>query len=466
MNIDETIDSFRNAAVDLDCKKMVLSQRKAGGGRFEGQGYIRQISDGSLTFKLYVTTFENAAPLDNLKALHGPGAGKLLTDEAYYDLTALARDGTTWSASSILPKFNWDMTDNSVLANGQILSIVANLMPAQPNYCLRLHFFEEYEVPLHVMSQVEEHGSTYSMLDRAEFEACGSKFEVRKREGSGDTVVEATRDTAFPPAFTLRVQEALQYLIGKTATWRARVATEGDGLVLELASPQRKSPRTQFNPPISPTSIEFRTHGWVLFASYLAYLVESGADTQWSPIAYHLYNARESTANSIDARAIGVSVAVEAIASLAQISTDEEKAKKTVLFQKYMRECLAAQSGFEDFVPRMDGLITMLGNKRPQDTLHDLAKAGYVEKSYIKSWQDLRNRHVHPTIKDLKKPNLNDYQKLLDNIHRVEVLLHQLTFYLIEYKGSFTDYGTENFPLKQYPLGKADDVNACPQEAH
>jgi hypothetical protein len=37
MNIDETIDAFRRGALDLDCKKMVLRQRKDGGEVYEGR---------------------------------------------------------------------------------------------------------------------------------------------------------------------------------------------------------------------------------------------------------------------------------------------------------------------------------------------------------------------------------------------------------------------------------------------
>jgi hypothetical protein len=43
-------------------------------------------------------------------------------------------------------------------------------------------------------------------------------------------------------------------------------------------------------------------------------------------------------------------------------------------------------------------------------------------------------------------------QKLVDHIHKVEVLLRQLTFHLITYEGPFTDYGVHTFPSKQYPL--------------
>jgi hypothetical protein len=456
MGIDEIIDSFRRSAIDLDCKKIILTQHKEGGERYEGPGYIRQAEDGALVYKLYAATFENVEPLGHLVARFNAGAGKLYGEDMFYDLEAVGRDGTRWTATRILPRIDWDMSDRSALAKGQMQSITARLDLPQRHHYLRLHFFEEYDVPLHLMSKQEKHGSEYMVLDRAEFAACGSKFEVRKREGSGDTIIELTSDAAFPTAFNLRIQEAVQYITAKPAVWRARLESESDKLALELASPWRKSGRTQMGPPISPASIHFREHGWRLFGCYLAYVAAQTAGTRWNPVAYHLYNACEATANSVDAWAVGLSVAVEAVAGLITLPSDDIKAERIALFQERMRTCLATQTDFPDLIPRMEGSIAAMGNKRPKDTMYSLAEAGYVEKAYVDAWTYLRNRHVHPTLKDLEKPHPIDYQKLLDRIHRVEVLLRQLTFYLIEYKGPFTDYGAENFPSKQYPLNRND----------
>jgi hypothetical protein len=434
MNIDETIDAFRRGMLDLDCKRIVLSQNRDGGERFEGPGYVRQAEDGSLEFKLYAIKLENVRPMGHLEALSRTLAGQLHADDYLYALAAVGHDGTSWSAARILPAPHWDMRDKSVLVTGRMQSIVACLERPQSNNYLRLSFFEEFEVPLHLMSETEEHGNKYMVRDRATFEACDSQFEVRKREGSGATVIEVTSGSSFPTAFHLRVQEALQYITGKSAFWGARIESSGDQLEVEFASPQRKSPRTQFDAPISPHSIDFHKHGWQLFARYLAYVVAKTEGTHWNPVAYHLYNACESSANSVDAWAIGIAVAVEALASLIQLPADEAKAQRISLFQDRIHEWIDEQEDFADLFPRVKGLIDSMGNKRPQDVLHALAESGHVDKSYVSAWGELRNRHVHPKLKDLKKPDAIDYQKLLDRIHRVETLLRQLTFYLIGYQ--------------------------------
>ena len=447
------LDAFRRGALNFDCKRMILRQNKEGGACYEGQGNVQQSPDGALIFKIYVTQ-HNTKPFSDLRDQLSVKSGKIYGDEMHYDLDLTARDGTLWNAKRILPRFSWDSTGGSVLAKGGLNSITTEIEMRQPRHCLRLHFFEEYDVPLHSMSETEKYGNRHLVRDMAQFDTCGFKFEVRKREGSGDTVVEIISENAFPEAFDLRVQEALQYITAKTAIWRARLHCQNEkGLQLELASPWPKSAGTQFNPPLSPGSSNFLKHGWSLFEKYLAYVSANTKDTHWNPVAYHLNNACEATANSLDARAVGLSVAVEALVGLIGLAHVGEEAEQVKKLQERMLKWLEEQKDFEKFFPRAQGLIQAMGNRRPQDVLYWLAETSHADKEYVKAWTYLRNRHVHPQLKDLKKPELEDNQKLLDNIHRVEVLLRQLTFYLIGYEGPFTDYGEEGFPIKHCPLG-------------
>jgi hypothetical protein len=116
------LDAFRRGTLDIDCKRMVLSQHKQGGERFEGQGYIRQSPDGALTFKLYVSQ-HNAKPLGHLEALVRGKSGELFGDDAFYELDTTAHDGTRWTAARILPAPHWDMSDLSSAFFGTVPSL-------------------------------------------------------------------------------------------------------------------------------------------------------------------------------------------------------------------------------------------------------------------------------------------------------------------------------------------------------
>jgi hypothetical protein len=452
MNIEDSIEALRQGSFEIDCPTMALKQRKENGEVCQGSGYIKQDADGRLTYKLYAASSINSGPFRQLEIYSKVRPGKLFEDEDYYDLTATTIDGTTWTATRFFPAFSSDVEANTKLSYGHLETIRAELPNHNRGNYQRLHFFEEHELPLNLMSEMDRNGNKYFILDRCEFDIGDLKFEVRKREGSGDTVMEVTSDASIPGSFHLRAQEALQYITGKTVTWRARVEVSPDAFVLELTSPFRKAPKTSLKPPISHGTTEFREYGWKLFGCFLTYVTAQTDETHWNPAAYHLHNARESTANSIDAGAIGVSVALEAIASLAATEHGEDQIKRIENFQQHLRDHLSTQIEFADFKIRLDGMLGSWSKKRPQDTLHELAERGFIQKNYIASWTNLRNRHVHPTLADLEPPSPATYQRVLDNTYRVEVLLYQVIFHLIGYEGPFTDYGAEGFPNKNYPL--------------
>ena len=343
LNPDETIEDFRQGKLDFDCKRMVLTQR------------------------------HNAKPQQNIETFLRTKAGEIHGDDLYYDLKATAYDGTQWTATRIMPAPSWDFGDRrgiSVIMGGRLQSIAAPLnrdfYKSRSKHYLRLHFFEEYELPLRRMSEFKDEDGTRWVSDHAEFEAYGSQFTVRKR--SGATTVEVASERKFPAAYDLRVQEAIQYITAKTAIWRALVTSSRGGLRLELAMPWRKSSRTQFTQPISAVSSDFDSHIWKLFDKYLEYVATRTKGTYWNPVAYHLYNACEATANSIDAWAVGVYVAVEAVASLVMLKGDTKEAAQIASIQRAMQKWLVEQS-FRTSHEANCGTDRSLGRK---------AAAGYV----------------------------------------------------------------------------------------
>lgn len=112
-------------------------------------------------------------------------------------------------------------------------------------------------------------------------------------------------------------------------------------------------------------------------------------------------NAYEGSANSIDARALLTAVAAEAVASLVIIPGAEKHNGHLSEFQKLLRSFIGKQKKFADLAPRIDGLIATLATERPQDKMYFLGRIGRIEPAYIKSFGNLRNRHVHPKIPDM-----------------------------------------------------------------
>jgi hypothetical protein len=96
----------------------------------------------------------------------------------------------------------------------------------------------------------------------------------------------------------------------------------------------------------------------------------------------------------------------------------------------------------------------MMQNVRVQDRLRPLIEQGYADPAYLRAWSELRNKHVHPGELDLGDMTITDYhQKLLGLINKTTVLMYQIIFYIIGYKGKFIDYGAPDYPYKEYPSG-------------
>ena len=447
MLFSDVINLFRQGVLDIDCKRIVIERNISNGPRYIGNGYIRQTKSGGLEFKIYVHETHNTEYCVGKPA--GRTRPRVYSNEMLFSLTAAGYDGTQWTAGQILPFLHRDATDGSVRATGEIANLKASEPANQPRPYVRLHFFEQCSIPLKRMTETEHNGDKHWVRNKVEFDAIDSKFEVRRQDN--DTVFEIRSDNTLPPSFHLRLQEALQFITAKPTFWRARLAIEEGDLSLELASPIERSGHPRLRPPIAPSNVDFELHGWKLFAKYLEYLVTANTDTYWNKVAYHVHNACEATANSIDAAAVGVSVAVEALAGLVS-QPDPANAEQIAEFKSRIQGWLNSQPDFHDLKRRMEGLINALGEERVKDKLHFLAAKGRVEPAYIKSWTHLRNRHVHPKLRDLRKPELEDTRKLIEQTEQVTVLLNQLIFHLIDYNGPFTDYGLHDFPSKSYPL--------------
>lgn len=466
MSADDTIDEFRRGKLEIDCHSMILQRRCDAGACYRGMGYIKQDESGGLVYRVYVDAHQNVQPYQHLTEIQ---SGRFFRDEMLFDLTAIAMDGTTWKAERLFPSVNWNLQgirNMPAVAHGKIDTLHA-AQGAWKVHHQSIHFFDELGVPLQRMSEVERNGSKLFVLDKAEFSAAGFEFVVRVRAGSGETTFNVTSSDTFPPEFQQRVQEALQYLTSTSTDWRVRLEASPSGSLLELRSPRVKRLPSRFTLPIQEASIEFRQHGWKLFADYLGYVMRDTKAHMWNPVAYYLYVAREAATSTLEAQAVGISVALEAIASLVAMPASCKERRHVRALTKIIRNQVAALPEFADLAARVDGALNGLGNKRPQDVLHYLADTLRVERAYIQSWTNLRNRHVHPKLTNLKPLDSDFADGVLSDIRKAEVLLHQLVFHLIGYSGPFTDYGALNFPSRTYPLVSAssDASDASSPEA-
>ena len=242
---------------------------------------------------------------------------------------------------------------------------------------MRLCFFDDAELPLTNLIVEQTPSGTALTRDNARFAALGCDFLVTKAEA--EIVVEVQSDASFKPHFETRIVEGLQFILARSLSPRVLVRSDEGRQSLELSSAVPRSVRTKLDPPLAGGYEGYLEHSWQLFSLYMEYIVRTNEARHWHTCSSHLHNACEASANSLDAWAIGVCLAVEGISSLVDVKqTDaEKKAKKNV--SKALTKFIDSQGWDEILTNRAKGLVGQLQTLRVIDRLRNLSAIGHVQ---------------------------------------------------------------------------------------
>src|SRR6266568_5505454 len=231
-------------------------------------------------------------------------------------------------ADDLLPQVSWPGPESQKpVVQGKLRTVRTAGRFAKPTrkHLLRLHFFQNLEVACTCISAEETPTGTVLKRDHARFTALGCDFPVARTDG--ELIVEVQSDEPFAPSFETRIIETLQFVLARSLALRIMVIAEDAAQGLELASAVPTVGKAKLDPPLAAGYQGFQECFWPLFIRYLEYVVANNNTQYWHSCSYHLNNACEASAHSIDAWATAVCVAVEGISSLVtfeQTAEDEQ----------------------------------------------------------------------------------------------------------------------------------------------
>jgi hypothetical protein len=435
ISLGDLIASFRQRKLQIDCRSITLTQSASHKPvTYSGKGYIRQNDDDTLSLKLYGTETLNTDMFASFKREAGGMPGVLYGESDYFTMKAVSVDNDTWTSDRILPRGNWDARDPNPVVHASLSRLVKDHGTVSDDSNLTLYYFEDADIPC--------------IIDKMVFKAAGADFEIKK--GDQEFTVHVRSEQELPEHFHTRAEESLRFLLAQSVAWRVLILNSGNRYRVELAAGQPRSRRVLLDPPIHRGSHGFLEESWRLFGLYLDYVLRTTPYPHWNVLSYHIHNTCEASANSLDAWAIGLSVAIEGIANLLDIELPEAERAKLEALRKFIIAQVASSDEHKEFVKRVEGLAQGLPKIRAADRLRRLAEDGKVRAADLKAWQALRNKQVHPAGAP-ESVTGRDYQRDLDLIHQAVVLMYHVVFQLIGYTGKFTDYTARGYPNRDYP---------------
>jgi hypothetical protein len=443
MIFDNCTVDFKKNKFRFDCVEMKLVQdRSLQPIMYKGKGFIEQNENGELNFKLYVNEFENTNCLNELNSMFAEQSGKLYVSEDYFALTVTAETGVIWHAKRILPKCCWS-TNEAIIITGNIRSIdTSNAQVKCAKHILCVHFFQDFEMPF--MPCENDTAVEY-------FDYYGANVEFKVSNSESGVIVRATSDFKLPDSFALKIQEAIMFITATPAVARVVTISRPEGAFYELVSAPQAAVKPSMYSPLGRSYL-YRGNAWRLFVVYLKYICLHSELGCLNHITYHVRNAVESSANSMDAFAVAVSVSVEGLANLVEVPTNLENKEFIREFREFLLPIVAQSEKFSLLQDRLKGLLSMMGNPRVTDRLQPLSSNGHVTKEYVKAWKYLRHKHAHPKADDLRSLSEGNMQEFWTLINKVTTLMYEIVFHLIGYVGPYTDFGRLGFPEKNYPL--------------
>jgi len=149
---------------------------------------------------------------------------------------------------------------------------------------------------------------------------------------------------------------------------------------------------------------------------------------------------------------IGLCVAVEGIAKLVPYTRSRVDDEVIATIQQVVTRWLDKRRFKEKIKNRAKGLLSQLQNVRVQDRLQSLINSGHLDDAAVTTWNTLRNKGVHSLKAKLEGNDDRDIQEELDHIHQVYVCMYQITFSLIGYEGTFSNYASTGFRIETYPI--------------
>jgi hypothetical protein len=449
MILDDLLTKFEEKRFEFDCPQMELTQANATNPvTFKGKGFVRQTSDDQLEFKMFATETAGTDQADWLRRQLSATSGKLFADADYYDLNVTDINGRRWIAERILPNCTWSFVDDSPNIVGKIPLLCTVDSPRIVSNYLNLHYFDECKLPWIEVTKSE--GGQSWKRDHVRFSVGVCDFLIRQHNLGFR--VEVKSEKPIPAHLPTRIDEAFQYFLSKSVYWRIRTRSVDNQEMIEIVSGRAGAKGNRLGPPLASGASGFYECGWSLFTKYLQYILESTPHPYWNHCTYHLHNAREVSAGSLDSWAVGVSVAVEGIADLLPHPGGcHSSRRETEELIKEVLHLFEATTRFQHSRPRLEALLDSMLNVRPDDCLAPLVASNHVSADHIKAWRRLRNKHVHPRRNDLKKMTQGDHQELIDLVYRTTVLMYHMTFYIIGYQGKYIDYGSPGWPSMDYP---------------
>ncbi len=452
----KTPAEFADRNFKVECSQITLRQGGKGTLAVGGPGELWQDDDGQIQFKIFVSE-EHYEALNTHRNTTKRVLGQLVQEEDCFTLVAETFSGPVWTAESVFPNRRGGLA--SGVAYGYIHELLYECqVPMQSKaVSATIRLPGKVSFPCNQGTETvtkigdKEAGNSWN-LNSAEHTHERFKFRIHP-EGKNTVAQISMQEGPDPLILAWRLHESLQFVLGQELSLLV-IETAGDGkMTTRLRSASNSKTKGFIPPPLRFQQIDPRSQFWMMFANYFCAVIAL-ANAEPHPISQHIGSVIESTAASLGAEVLALTVAVEGLAGL---TTSAQVSDTSALSEELnaVKSALVGVSLSESTRARVIGALEAMTNIRNSDLLRSFLKAQQLPPALYKSWSRLRNAAAHGG--GLGGREIEDVIRLRDE---VRMLLYSLALHLIGYRGLRTDYSQQGWPDCQWPIAASTPTSS------
>ena len=122
--------------------------------------------------------------------------------------------------------------------------------------------------------------------------------------------------------------------------------------------------------------------------------------------------------------------------------TSNKKGNKSINVEQAIAEINKNDIIERELKCKIKGFLGNINQPKAGEELEKIKKDRIITEHELKAWKDNRNPAAHGVLFEQNQDRYDQYLRIIS-------LLYKIIYYLINYNGQYTDYGTNNWPYKK-----------------
>lgn len=454
---NEFKQAFLEGRLAIDCLEILLIQNGTENPRrYKLLGSLWVNPDRGVEARLVWERDANYPynPFSSLMEMQQIQSGEIFPEHHYFSLRAVDTEGREWLHPCVSVK-------RTELEHAEILTISCDyiqfeLETLDKRVLTHFVFHETLDIQMNSVNSSTEplrNGQRHTTGKTAAkgiidgFEIDYYPVNADKAGNAYELSAVAKPDIAPPRYFDARLLEAIQFSVAKLAWPIMREVIQDGKQIITL------SKSTPFNNGHVQAAVPRRAHPdfYRLIACYYQYACAAAQGDEAPPLSKKISGLFTLKGVWLDTIALLLGVSVESLLNEPVYKKLGAPDGKGISKIQELIEHVASAAVDAELITRATSMLGNMKSSSASDKLYVLVKAGVIDDEDIKAWKSIRHAAAHGGL----EVELAKLQILLKRVDRLVTMIYKLAFYLIGYKGIYTNFAARGWPDAQF------DAAAC-----